>query len=290
LGVDTDFAKEVQGRLVKLGCLDPPADGHFGPVSQLALAGFVKQAQLPASADTLTAKAADALLTAKPDTFIALKLGDDFASRIVKYMLLKNYFVARLPDFRTIVYVEGCDDNGTANRDEFDKWNDQRIVLDITASGKPRILFHAVCTTEPGRYYTEHPLNAMGAARIALEQFKAWRVGQHHPNNQPPSRHEALVQAGPIKIFRDKDKNGVRTGDASMVGSGFGINQHSGHDQSLQSIGKASAGCLVGRRSAEHREFMTCVKSDPRFKGNKGYMFMTAILPGDDLAKHFPVK
>lgn len=288
LGGDKALAREVQGRLIALGCLDPPADGAFGPISTAALAGFAKRAGV-AFRDQLTGQLADALLQAKPDSFIKLTLGNDFASRIVKYMQLKKYYVARLPGYQTIVYVEGCDADGKPNTDAFDGWNDRRMVLTIEANGRPMIRHNVTATSEPGKFFTMHPINKMGTARIALEQFKAWRVGMHHPSMKPPSKHVALVQAGKIKVFRDKNKDGIRTGDPLSIASGMGINQHSGHDQNIKSIGKASAGCLVGRNDAEHRMFMDLVKLDPRFKASNGYTFMTAVIGGDDLAKRFPV-
>ena len=288
MGSDKAFAKEVQGRLITLGCLDPPADGAFGPISRLALANFARQMRLSFN-EVLTSQVANTLLTTPPARFISPKLGTDFASRIVKYMQLKKYFVARLPQYLTIVYVEGCEKNGKPNPDVFDKWNDRRIVLTIGMNATPKIVYNALATSEPGRFFTMNPINDMGTARIAFDQFKAWRVGQHHPADAPPSRHEALVQAGKLKVFRDTDKNGIRTGDPASVESGMGINQHSGHNQNIKSIGKTSAGCLVARSHTDHQTFMKLVKKDPRYGASNGYMFMTAIIPGDDLAKRFPV-
>jgi hypothetical protein len=46
------------------------------------------------------------------------------------------------------------------------------------------------------------------------------------------------VPFGKIKIFRDKDKSGIRTVDTVFVSSGFGINRQSGLDTSVQSIEK----------------------------------------------------
>ena len=44
---------------------------------------------------------------------------------------------------------------------------------------KPVILGKWLATTEPGAYYTEHPVNPAGAARIEFGQYQAWRVGMH---------------------------------------------------------------------------------------------------------------
>ena len=111
----------------------------------------------------------------------------------------------------------------------------------------------------------------------------------HHPESQPPRKHEALVQADKIHIFRDKNEDGKRPGDKEfIVGSGAGINQHSGLNQSPSNIGKLSAGCLVGQNDDEHKKFMKILRGDPRFIANHGYKFMTTVIAGDDLDKKVP--
>ncbi len=145
---------------------------------------------------------------------------------------------------------------------------------------KPVILGKWVATTEPGAYYTEHPVNPAGAARIAFGQYEAWRVGMHRGD------HEALVQRGPVTVRRDLNKDMIRTGDARDIGDNFGINQHgpSGTDQAPDNVGKFSAGCLVGKSMAGHRAFMAIVKADPRFVADPEYLFRTAILAERDVA------
>ncbi|HEY0658063.1 MAG TPA: hypothetical protein VGD05_06300, partial [Pyrinomonadaceae bacterium] len=212
---------------------------------------------------------------------IPLTLGTDFASRIVKFMQLRNFWFARLPGFLSIIYVEGANADGEPNADELNKFNDRRIVIAIE-SGKPTLKMNVLATTEPGKFYIDNPMNAGGAARIAFGQYKAWRVGVHKAGK--PSAHEALVQVGEISVYRDLNKDGKRTGDTIDVGSGFAINQHSGHNADANNIGKASAGCLVSRSHDEHNEFMELVKTDPRFKKvNNGYKYLSTIIAGDKL-------
>ena len=280
LALDVVLAGEIQTRLISLGCLDPPADGDFGTVSKFVLGEFARQAGINYQ-EVVDKPLAESLLDNSATSFIPLALGNDFGSRIVKYMQLRNYWIARLPGFLNIVYVEGADADGSPNADKSNIFNDRRIVFAI-AGGKPEIKFNVLATTEPGKFYTEHPLNAGGAARIAFNQYKAWRVGIHHATS--PSRHEALVQVGIISVHRDLNKDGKRIGDAIDVGSGFAINQHSGHNADANNIGKASAGCLVGRSHDEHKEFMKLVKTDPRFKkALNGYKYISTVIAGDDL-------
>ena len=282
IALDSALSIDLQNRLIKLGCLDAPADGDFGPVSMLVLRLYAAQVGIPLD-ETLDSRLAQSLLDHTDDSFMPLTLGDDLASRLVKYMQLRNFWLARLPGFLNIVYVEGANEDGSLNADEFNTFNDRRLVIGIK-NGKPTILFNALATTEPGKFYTDNPINPGGAARIAFGQYKAWRVGIHKAGT--PTAHEALVQVGPISIFRDLNKDGKRTGDRVDIGSGFGVNQHSGHNASVTNIGKASAGCLVGRTNIEHQQFMKLVKTDPRFQdASKGYVYMSTVIAGDDLKR-----
>jgi hypothetical protein len=283
LAVDRALAKEMQSRLVSLGCLDFPPDGDFGPVSTLMLWEFMKTAGVPLG-DTIDAPLAQALLDNTSDTLLPVSLGTDLVSRIIKYMQLRGLWFARLPGFLNICYVEGVNKDGSLNANELNKFNDRRIVFTIEG-GRPKALLNVEATTEPGRTFTLNPINPQGAARIAFGQYKAWRVGVHRPK-PTSSGHEALVQVSEITVHRDLNKDGKREGDKIDVGSGFGINQHSGHNANVNDIGRTSAGCLVGRSHEEHREFMRLIKTDPRFRlASKGYTYITTVIAGDDLKR-----
>jgi hypothetical protein len=283
LATDRALAKDMQGRLVDLGCLDFPPDGDFGPVSTLVLREFMKAAGIPLG-DTIDGALAQALLEQRADTLLPVRLGTDFVSRIIRYMQRRALWFARLPGFLNICYVEGANKDGSLNANELNKFNDRRIVFTFEG-GTPRVLLNVEATTEPGRTFTLNPINPQGAARIAFGQYKAWRVGVHRPKPTSPG-HEALVQVSAIAVHRDLNKDGKRAGDKLDVGSGFGINQHSGHNASVNDIGRTSAGCLVGRRHDEHKEFMRLVKTDPRFrKASNGYTYVTTVIAGDDLKR-----
>lgn len=275
---NTELAKAVQIHLTRLGLLDPPADGKFGSYSRQALEEF--QSLMNLSESGLGIQTRKALAELKE--VFPLQLGNDFASRIIKYMQQKQYFIAVGKQKYNIVYVEGANSNGVPNDDKLNQWNDRRIVIEI-ASATPKIVGNWVATTEPGDYYTNHPMTVKGAARIAFGQYKAWQVGTHG-QSEP---HEALRQVADLKLHRDRNQDGYRTGDPIDVGAHFGINQHWGYDMSR--VGKASAGCLVGQSRDEHRAFIKLIKQDRRYQLNKNYIFMTTVIPGDDLAKAFPV-
>ncbi len=280
LALDPVLAGDIQTRLIKLGCLDPPADGSFGVVSRFVLGEYAKRAGIEFD-ETIDSHLAQSLLDNSEATFIPLTLGADFASRIIKFMQLRNFWIARLPGFLNIVYVEGADADGEPNEDEFNKFNDRRIVIAIE-NGKPTIKMNVLATTEPGKFFTDNPKNKGGAARIAFGQYKAWRVGVHRRGKK--TAHEALVQVDVISVHRDLNKDGKRTGDKIDVGAGFLINQHSGFNAPANNIGQNSAGCLVGRSDDEHKGFMKLVKADPRFvKATKGYKYISTVIAGDSL-------
>ena len=278
---DLELTKDIQARLRDVGFLDPPVDGKFGPVSKLALREFAERAGIPTE-HLMGKDLADALLTKSADDVAPLQLSDDLASTLVKYMFAKGHWVARVPGFINIVYVEGMDEDGHLNDDPPDKWNDCRILIGIE-EGRPKLLGKWQATTEPGRHYTMHPpagVAHLGVARIAFGQYKAWARGTHH-GLSGGTGHEALVQVDKIKIHRDRNQDFQRTGDNIFEGV-FAINQHSGRNQSAQSIGRASAGCLVGRADSGHVAFMALVKSDRRFQESSHYTFMTTVIAGDD--------
>ncbi|HEY9605925.1 MAG TPA: peptidoglycan-binding domain-containing protein [Allocoleopsis sp.] len=278
---DKELATQIQIRLIDLGLLDPPADGQFGPISSAALKKFQSLMKInePEQLGPLTAKK---LIETKPENLPApeLKLGNDLASRIIKYMKAKGYQIFQGIREYNIVYVEGMNSDGSLNSDPPNCFNDRRMVIQIV-DGVPTIAGNWEATTEPGSKYTEHPMNPGGAARIKFGQYKAWQVGIHGTSD----RHEALIQTGgPITVYRDLNKDYQRVGDKEDTGY-FAVNQHWGYDLPSNNVYYASAGCLVGRLRQGHREFMSLIKQDRRYQLNDRYVFYTTVLYGQDLIK-----
>jgi hypothetical protein len=91
------------------------------------------------------------------------------------------------------------------------------------------------------------------------------------------------VQVADVTVCRDANRDFKRDGDNKDTGL-FGINQHWGYDLPRNDLGNSSAGCLVGRATAGHRDFMRLVKTDRRFRIAGGtYRFITTILPASAL-------
>lgn len=276
IGADRQLATDVQNRLAAMGLLDPPADGAFGPVSHWALAQVVRRLGITGT-PVLDKALAETLLEGAGSHLFPLNARDTFAGRVAAALGSAGHWLCRHPDCVNVVYVEGMDADGTPNDDAPNVFNDLRLIVRVNRAGNPDIVEAWEGTTEPGRYYTAvKVLDPRGAARVAFGQYKAWSVGTHNASGK--TAHEALVQTAPIRVHRDLNQDFERIGDQVFEGI-FGINQHWGFDLPKADIGKASAGCLVGRTKTGHRSFMRICRSDPRYAANNSYRFMTAVLP-----------
>jgi len=281
IGGDAELARQIQTRFATLGLLDPPADGSFGSASQWAMSQFLSMVKRPGNVP-IDADLARTLLAADADDFLPVNVKDNFAGRLVSAAQKSGFWLCRHPECVNILYVEGVDTDGTPNDDAPNVFNDARIVLRINRAGNPQIDGVWEATTEPGKFYTSiQKLDPRGAARIKFGQYKSWAVGTHMMGR--PSAHEALVQVADIEVFRDLNEDFERDGDATFTGM-FGVNQHCGYDLPKADIGRASAGCLVGRTKSGHREFMALCKSDARFVANNAYKFMSGVMPASVLS------
>ena len=291
IAADKQLATNIQEVLIRLNFLDPPADGLFGPISTAAMLEF-QDVMSPKISGLSKEKGFLGKITAK--ALIETSLGDvpqqpidltknDIAAKIIKYMQAKRYQISTGAKNYNIVYVEGMSENLALNNDKPNEFNDVRMVIEIVKS-VPTIVDKWEGTTEPGTQFTMNPIDKVpqqfGAARIAFGQYKAWRVGTHVGSGADP--HEALLQIADVSVFRDKNKDMIRTGDKLFTGL-FGINQHWGFDLPRNNIGLAGAGCLVGRTTPGHREFMKIIKQDKRFLLSNSYIFLTTIIPGNEL-------
>ena len=279
LGGDVPLCRDIQSRLSLLGLLEPPADGRYGSVTDWALRVFCERAGQPLD-DGFTQAVAEALLNAVPEQFLPIRQEASLASRIVQALLKKAYWLNRHPDCRNIVYLEGLNPDGTANDNAPNQFIDLRAVIRIKDNGLPELLGAWEGTTEPSLYWTQHPMDPRGAARIAFGQYKAWVRGIHHPDT--PGAHEALVQAEPILVYRDLNEDFRREGTPTR--GMFGINQHWGYNLPRNDLGRSSAGCLIGRTEDGHREFMALVKQDPRYLATNAYRFQTVVIPAAELS------
>tara|TARA_R110002110_G_scaffold316231_1_gene529222 strand:- start:5046 stop:5603 length:558 start_codon:yes stop_codon:yes gene_type:complete len=112
------------------------------------------------------------------------------------------------------------------------------------------------CTTDPGTYYREKPINVNGTAILVPGQYRgAYKLGRHR------GKYEALVQTGGrVKVYRDNNKDEILDVDENTVMDGyFGINIHKAGLNSVN-VDKWSAGCQVFKSAVDFDEFIRLCK------------------------------
>ena len=205
----------------------------------------------------------------------------NLADKILAYYIEKGFSYSTAPFTFNICYLEGSNEDGTANADKPDGWNDRRIVFTVL-DGICKIVMNVAATTEPGVKATFDPAAAKrgGVARIAFGQYTAWRIGFHKGR----ANHPALVQVAPLPVHRDFNKDGKRTGDKVETGM-FGINQHGTRPAKvIGGVGNWSEGCLVGQYWPNHLKFIETLKQDARYQADNNFLFTTAVIDGDAFA------
>ena len=119
-------------------------------------------------------------------------------------------------------------------------FNDALVVM-YQIDGK-WVLHVFPITTDPGVFYRENPVNVDGTAVVAPGHYGGcWQLGAHQ------GKYKALVQRGPISVYRDGNADKAIDAEAESIQTGlFGINLHraSANHSSLL-VDRWSAGCQV---------------------------------------------
>ncbi len=121
-------------------------------------------------------------------------------------------------------------------------------------------------TTDPGTYWLENPMQPQGTAILAQGQYvNAYRIGLHQ------GKYKALVQAAPVTIIRDYDRNAKLDFFNGRKDTGlFGINIHRAMAQGkTKFIDKFSAGCQVFQDVADFDRFMALCDKHSSLYGNQ---------------------
>jgi hypothetical protein len=129
------------------------------------------------------------------------------------------------------------------------------------------------CTTEPGKYWLENPINVSGTAILVPGQYRGvYKIGKHR------GQYDALVQTGGrVKTYRDANKDDIIDADVATEEEGyFGINIHKAGQHSTQ-IDKWSAGCQVFSHSTDFDEFMSiCYAAKAKWGNSFSYTLIEA--------------
>lgn len=122
-----------------------------------------------------------------------------------------------------------------------DVFNDYVGLLAATPRGW---IVHAfAATTEPGLYYLRNPINVNGTGVVVPGQY----IGSHAIGKHK-GQYTALVQVGPVKMYRDKNKDDKfdLSRENIVEGSNFGMNIHrSNAERASTVVDKWSAACQV---------------------------------------------
>jgi hypothetical protein len=130
-------------------------------------------------------------------------------------------------------------------------------------------------TTDPGTKAMKQFHNPNGVARVVPGQYRGmWAIGLHQ------GKYEAMRQVGPVKVWRDKNKD--MTFDEVTVQEGvFGINCHrSNPTTESQYVENWSEGCQVFKKIKDFHEFMSIVNKAKEMHGNS---FTYTLLSSNDL-------
>lgn len=137
-----------------------------------------------------------------------------------------------------------------------DSFDDKLYVVD-TVNHR---LLEASCTTNPGVYWLQNFMNPSGTAVLPPGQYlDSWKLGKHK------GVYEALVQAKPLGVWRDKNKDRKidpqQTKDVGM----FGINIHRANENAISKVvSKWSAGCTVVNDPSKFKEVIESCKASKK--------------------------
>jgi len=126
----------------------------------------------------------------------------------------------------------------------------------------------AEATTTPGVQYLNNPIagSSGGTAILKQGQYKnTYQIGIHR------GKYEALVQAKPVTVIRDNDRNSILNYFANTTTGLYGINIHrsTASYASQDKIGPDSAGCQVFRWRDDFNEMMNKAKISRDLYGNQ---------------------
>lgn len=120
-------------------------------------------------------------------------------------------------------------------------------------------------TTDPGTYWLKNPLFPQGTAILKQGQYKnGYQIGLHR------GKYYALVQAKPVTVLRDYDRNAILDFKNGKEETGmFGINiHHAAESGTTKTIDQYSAGCQVLANINDFNLFMKLCEVHRNLYGN----------------------
>lgn len=143
---------------------------------------------------------------------------------------------------------------------------DDCLTVSYSIDGENK--FHCFdATTDPGTHWEQNILNKDGVAILVPGQYRgSHKIGLH------AGKYEALRQQKPLKVYRDKNKDGIYDMVAENIHEGiYGINIHRAtkwEGKKSTQIDKWSAGCQVIAANDDFKLFMELVNESSKLYGN----------------------
>ena len=185
-----------------------------------------------------------------------------------KYFTSDNYDV-------NIIGIRNSETGGKVTN-KFDDW----VTLSYKDENGKWFYHEFEATTDPGSHWEKNLLNKDGVAILVPGQYRgSHTIGLHQ------GKYEALRQHKPLKVYRDKNKDGVYDFLEENIHEGiYGINIHRATSReggkSVQ-IDKWSAGCQVIAANADFKLFMELVNKAAKLYGNS---FTYTLIESKDIS------
>jgi hypothetical protein len=177
---------------------------------------------------------------------------------IIKSVENLGYTIDKRPNKLNII---GVRNSKATSQDKFDD-----LLAYFTYDTNGNLIGKVVpATTDPSTYFLKSPINAKGAAILKSGQYKdAYQIGLHR------GKYEALVQAKPVTVIRDSDRNALINYFAPTQTGLYGINIHKSTKgkQNEDIIDFDSAGCQVFRNIPDFMDMMRLAQTSRKNYGN----------------------
>lgn len=235
-----------------------------------ALWGFLNKANPPPAQSPLakpgphtvsppTAPRVDGILVPRP---YGIRLMDECKKRGYPWF----------PD-QNVISHEGHNQDGTRNANRDNAFDDVKLILDGngTIIGGPWR-----GTTQPGEYWTKHPMASGGAFIIALGPQSVWTPGLYHNKTVWRQAEDSTIMG-----HRDPHCTFKRVGPPVAHGN-IGVHHHGGYNLPRDNISNAAAGCQVIEYEDGQADFMEKTLKCPRYLSDKHGYRLTAIVFGHD--------
>ncbi len=173
---------------------------------------------------------------------------------VIELLKRKNYIIYTEPKRLNIAGIRSVDKTVNLFNDLF--WV-------FWMEGTEQKSFSMAGTTDPGLTYLKTLLNPKGTGILVPGQYD-YKLGLHK------GKIKAFVQDGPVKLYRDKNKDDKIDINPNTIDSGYyGVNIHPTSVFNPKFIGPWSAACQVPQNKEEFARLINLAEEHKNLYGNK---------------------